>query len=134
MFPKRPIGYWIKQADEFLTKGINEVQSSFGLTRTDWQVLNFVNEKGQTDANELEIFIKPFADGDTLQLIIAKFIKNLLLKEETGKFSLTDKGIKLHGNCLEKQKIFRQKAMADISEQQYQETILTLQKIINNLA
>ena len=42
---KLPIGYFIKQADYLLTKGINEIQSSLGLTRTDWQILNSFNRR-----------------------------------------------------------------------------------------
>lgn len=129
-----PIGYWIKRADELLTKEIDEIQSSFELTRTDWQVLNSIFERGQTDKSELTTLMKPFADLDLLNTILIKFKEDNLLREGTEQLTLTDKGIELHKACFEKQKAFRQKAMADISEQQYQETILTLQKIINNLS
>ncbi len=30
-----PIGYWIKQADNLLTQGINKIQAEFDFSRTD---------------------------------------------------------------------------------------------------
>lgn len=134
MQPKElPIGYWIKQVDELLTKGINEMQSSFGLTRTDWQILNSIKENGQNSTSELLSLMRPFVDQNSLDSILKKFRANKLLSDETEKLTLTDRGTELHKACMEKQKSFRQKAMTHISEQQYQETIITLKKIIENL-
>ena len=131
---KAPIGYWIKQADELLTKRINEIHFSAGLTRTDWQVLNSINGIGQITRNKLLTDIKPFADENSLNTIIAKLKDEGLLVEVTEEFTLTAKGIELHRSCLEKQNTFRQKAMIGISEQQYEETVSTLQKIVANIS
>ena len=128
-----PIGYWIKQADELLTKGINVIHSSFDLDRTEWQVLHSINEKGQINKIELTAFIKPFADQDTLNTIIKKFEEAEVLQEKGETLTLTGKGIELHRTCFERQKVFRQKAMAGVSESQYQETVSTLRKIVENL-
>jgi hypothetical protein len=57
-----PIGYWIKQTDLLLTKGIDDIQSSFGMTRTDWQILNAVSEKAFVNRVDLINLILPFAD------------------------------------------------------------------------
>src|SRR5438128_2509899 len=113
-----PIGYWIKQVDELLTKRIDGIQSSFDLTRTEWQVLNLSKEKGPINRLELATLIKPFADLNSFNTILAKFEDSQLLEAENGKLTLTGKGIELHKACFEKQKVFRQKAMAGISEQQ----------------
>jgi|SRR5450432_3653726 len=130
---KLPIGYFIKQADDLLTKGINEIQSESGLTRTDWQILNSIAEKEQSNEAELTMLLKPFAKENSVNAILTKFKTDLLLNEKDNKLSLTKKGIELHKTCLEKQKLFRQTAMLDISELQYQQAVSTLQKIIENL-
>ncbi len=39
-----PIGYWMKQADNLLTLGIDKIQAAFGFSRTDWQILNALKE------------------------------------------------------------------------------------------
>jgi hypothetical protein len=130
---KLPIGYFIKQADDLLTKGINEIQSESRLTRTDWQILNSIAEKEQLNKAELITLMKPFADENSVNIILTKFKTGLLLSENGTKLSLTEKGIELHKTCFVKQKLFRVTAMLDITEQQYQQTISTLQKIIENL-
>lgn len=58
----KPIGYWIKQADELLTQGINTIQASFQLDRTDWQVLNTIAEHRSIGSRELTQSIQPFAN------------------------------------------------------------------------
>ena len=128
-----PIGYWIKQVDELLTKGINEIHSSFELTRTEWQVLNSIKENEKISKSELSALIRPFESEDSLDTTLGKLREKKILSGETEKLLLTDKGIEMHKACMEKQKAFRQKAMTNISEQQYQEIIITLKKIAENL-
>lgn len=126
-----PIGYWIKQTDLLLTKGIDDIQSSFGMTRTDWQMLHAVSEKAFVDRVDLINLISPFADTNCIEGILTKFIAEHLINEH--ELTLTEKGIELHSACFEKQKAFRQSVMIDISEHDYQTTILTLQKVVDNI-
>ena len=77
--------------------------------------------------------MKPFADENSVNIILIKYKTDLLLSENDGKLFLTEKGIELHKTCFAKQKLFRETAMLDIAEQQYQQVISTLQKIIENL-
>ena len=130
---KMPIGYWIKQADELLTRGIDDIHSSFRITRTGWQILNSISEKEFIMKVDLTNLMKPFADANNIKDILTKFKAEHLVNEEEQKLTLTDKGIELHKTCFEQQKIFRQKVMSGISEQDYQIAILTLQKIVANL-
>ena len=130
---KLPIGYWIKQADQLLTKGIDDIQSSFGTTRTEWQILNSISEKGFIEKSHLTALMSPFADTTSVENILAKFKIGHLINEKENKINLTEKGTELHSSCFEKQKIFRQSIMTDISEQDYQTTILTLQKVVENI-
>lgn len=85
-----PIGYWIKQSDELLTKGIDAIQSLFGITRTDWQVLNLINEQ-RTLAELLKIMM-PFADEQTVRGIIIKLQDEKLIEEGEQHYILTTKG------------------------------------------
>ena len=130
---KLPIGYWIKQADQLLTKGIDDIQSSFGTTRTEWQILNSISEKGFIEKSHLTDLMSPFANTKSVENILAKFKIGHLINEKENKINLTEKGTELHSACLEKQKIFRQSIMTDICEQDYQTTILTLQKVVENI-
>jgi hypothetical protein len=61
------------QADELLTKGIGEIQSSFGMTRTDWQILNSINEKGFIEKSDFTNLMSPFAGPKSTDDILRKF-------------------------------------------------------------
>lgn len=129
-----PIGYWIKQADELLTKGINEIQASLELTRTEWQVLNSIHENILLSKTDLTNVMKPFADDNMIESILARFHTDDIIKTQHGKvFTLTENGQKLHKLCFEQQQLFRQKAMIGISQQDYQTTVSTLQKMAENI-
>jgi hypothetical protein len=39
---QKPIGYWLKHADEVITEHADRVLSDNGFTRSRWQVLNIV--------------------------------------------------------------------------------------------
>lgn len=117
-----------------LTKSINEIHASSGITRVEWQVLNSVREKNPVNRVELAALIGPFADEASLDAILEKFKEQDILKEENDGLMLTSAGIQLHTTSLEKQSAFRQKAMANIPESAYHTTIVTLQKIIENIS
>lgn len=129
-----PIGYWIKQADLLLTKVTDEIQSSFGMTRTEWQILNSISEKDGIEKMNLINLMLPFADTKSVENILTKFKTRHLINEDNSKLNLTDKGTKLYSECFEKQKTLRQSVMVDISEQDYQTTVLTLVKIVENIS
>lgn len=133
MQSKLPIGYYLKKTDNLLTEGINQVHKALGITRTDWQILNSINENVQLDRRELGNLISEFASEEAINEAISVLIDRYLI-QDSGYFSLTDKGRDLYQTCLQKQKEFRQKAMKDISEQEYFQTIATLEKIIHNLS
>jgi hypothetical protein len=46
--PERPIGYWLKRADNLRTERINRAQTENGVSRSEWQVLNILKENGRT--------------------------------------------------------------------------------------
>ncbi len=132
-YKEPPIGYWIKKADELFTKGINEIQSKFGLTRTKWQIINSIRDNEEMTKKELFDLMEPFTNKKEVEELLLKFSWDNLIDIEKDKIRLTDDGIKFHTECLEHQKIFRQKCMQDIPEKDYQVTLEVLKKLVNNL-
>lgn len=130
---KLPIGFWVKKADSFLTENIDEIQSSYGLNRTSWQILNTLSEQGEITQEKLESVMSTFANQDKVKSVLEKFEKEGLAVIENEKIKCSEKGLKLHKVCFEKQKIFRDQAMTGISQEEYNTTISTLEKIVNNI-
>src|SRR5690554_1331088 len=129
---KLPIGYYLKKADNLLTKGINNIHKELDITRTDWQILNSINENAEIDRQQITQQLSEFANKETISEAVAMLLSRQLIREENY-FSLTERGKDLYQTCFQKQKVFRQKAMTNITEQQYLQTIETLEKITENL-
>lgn len=129
-----PIGYWIKQADRVLTDGINAIQASFYFTRTDWQLLNTIQEADSISRSTLLIVIEPFADEIAVETILCRFIADgLVASPDETTFLLTQKGKNLHKDCLKAQLAFRQTAVSGITDDAYLTTVSTLRQLVANL-
>lgn len=131
---KLPIGYWIKEVDTLLTKGIDDIQHQLGLNRTGWQILNSINEEGNYNKTELINLLLPFSSADETEAMINKFADEKIIHSQQNQLSLTSKGKELHTACFERQKQFRQEIMEGISEQDYDTAISTLQKMVLNIS
>lgn len=129
---KLPIGYYLKKTDNLLTEGINNIHKEFNITRTDWQILNSIDENAEIDRQKIVEPLSEFANNETISEAVAALLNRQLIREEKY-FALTEKGKDVYQTCFQKQKAFRQKAMENITEQEYLQTIGTLEKIIANL-
>jgi DNA-binding MarR family transcriptional regulator len=140
MRPKLPIGYWLKQADNLLTQQIDQAHTAEGISRSDWQILNMLKELGGASRESIFETMQTFVDAQNLNQTIAaltergwvEFRQNLksAMEEE---FQLTQKGHQQHEVILVAQKKVRQRAMQDISEEEYATVIRVLQQIVSNL-
>ncbi len=127
---QKPIGYWLKRADEVLTERIDDAQRVNGLTRIDWQILNVIQEAGSATGEEIAEKLQPFADARAIHDAITRLGGRGLL---AGSYSLSTLGQRTHATALVLQKEVRQQAMRGISEGDYESTIAVLQQIVENL-
>lgn len=128
-----PIGYYLKLADNCLTKGIDEIQSQHGLNRIEWQILNSIYEKSSIHRQEIIEIMKPLADSQFVETVLSKFSSKNFIETNNDILTLTTAGQDLHKACFDTQQEFRKKAVLGISETDYQMTISTLQKMIDNI-
>lgn len=92
--------HYIKNADNILIKGIEHIQSIFGIHRTVWQVVHFIHEKGCVHIDELKILMQPFADAVTVGNILTKLKITCVIFNAEDKITLTSNGIDLYRNCI----------------------------------
>lgn len=127
---KKPIGYYLKKADNLLTGSINNIHAELGLTRTGWQILNSIKEG--TDKHTILAQLSGFASAEQLNETFSSLAaRGWIVDNSTLK--LTGEGEETFKNCLQKQTVLRQKSMQNITEQEYLQLITTLEKIIDNL-
>jgi len=132
MQKKSPIGYYLRKADELLTEEAGQIHEDMEINRLQWQILDSVSENPGISSQELVENLADFADEKEVRDIIADFAeRNFLLEQDP--LDLTEQGRDMHRICLDRQMAFRQKVMKDISDQEYEQMIGTLEKMINNL-
>jgi dihydrofolate reductase/DNA-binding MarR family transcriptional regulator len=129
-----PIGYWLKRADELLTKRIDEAQRINGLTRLAWQVLNIIRQGGTARHGEIIDTLRPFAEASTLDDVLGGLAARGVVSGSTASgFELTSAGTELYDSAFLAQRAIRQRAVAGISETEYATTVRVIQQIVANL-
>lgn len=132
--PNLPIGYWLKRADELLTRAINQAQEATGLTRTHWQVLNSVQEAGTLSRERLEGIMQTSLDSSGLEPIIAEPAgRGWLARNDSDDLRLTDAGKQQYQAALSLQSEVRKRVVRGVGEEEYTTVIRVLQKIVDNL-
>ena len=132
-----PIGYWLKHADEVITKHVNQVLQDSGFTRFRWQVLNILYETGTTTRSKVFTTMKTFIDTDQLDEILNGFVQEgWLVKRGDGEVTelvLTNAGKTEREAIFKLQSEVRRRAMRGISDQEYTTVLDVLQRMVNNL-
>jgi len=137
--PELPIGYWLKRADSLLTEQINQLQARHGVSRTDWQTLNLLNESGSSSKERLFESMRTFVDAAGLDEILSRLSQRGWIERGpvsgsgTSEFQLTAEGRRQHTVILATQKEAREKAMRGISAEEYATAIKVLKQIVSNL-
>lgn len=132
----KPIGYWIKKADDVLTSHIDAVQQQFGLNRLSWQLLHTICTRPPLSVRILAELVAPFASAPDVQQVLTALLNQGLLTWDEHLDSVpvcTPPGQALHDRCLAQQTLIRQQAMEDVTNEQYALTVQTLQAIVHNL-
>jgi len=127
--PQRPIGYWLKHADDVITQHVNQVLSDQGLTRFHWQVLNIVHEAGRITQKQVFEPMQTFVEAAGLDAIISEFEnRGWMIRHEKGgsgvtELELTDQGKEGHRAIFSFQSEVRKQAVQGVSEEEYMTVI-----------
>lgn len=129
-----PIGYWLRRADELLTRRIDEAQRANGLTRLAWQALNVIRERRTAGRDEIAGTLESFAEASTLDGVLDALVaEGLVGGSARSGFELTSAGAELYDNALVAQQAIRRQAMAGIHETDYATALRVIQKMASNL-
>jgi DNA-binding MarR family transcriptional regulator len=134
---QRPIGYWLKRADEVITEHADQVLSENGFTRSHWQVLNIIYQAGTIPRGGVFDTMRTFLDSRQLDVIIEGFVEEGWLVEHGGgdgaHLTLTDTGKVKRETIFELQSEVRRRAMQGVTEQEYATVIDVLERMVKNL-
>jgi DNA-binding MarR family transcriptional regulator len=132
----RPIGFWLRRADQAITNYADHALGGLGLTRLHWQVLHTVHEAGTTNEDHLGEVLWNFADPEDLQDVLDGFEAEGWLardRNSPGDLTLTEKGRAGHAAAMEVQGEVRRRASAGISAEDYETVVRVLERMVRNL-
>ena len=133
----KPIGYWLKHADNVITEHIDRVLSENGFTRPRWQVLNIVYQEGTITRSGVFDTMQTFIDARQLDEIIEGFVEEgWLVKHGEGdgaQLTLTEAGKAQRETIFKLQSEVRKRAMQGITEREYATVIDVLERMVSNL-
>ena len=134
---QKPIGYWLKHADEVITEHVDRVLSDNGFTRFCWQVLNIIYQAGTITESGVFDTVHTFIDRQRLDEILDRFVEEgWLVKFGRGdgtQLTLTGAGKAQRETVFELQSEVRRRAMQGITEQEYTTVIDVLERMVRNL-
>ncbi len=134
---QQPIGYWLKHADEVITKHVDRMLSDNGFTRSRWQVLNIVYHACTITRSGIVDTMQTFIDARQLDEILDEFVEEGWLvrsgEDEGAQLTLTDAGKTKREMVFKLQSEVRRRAMQGITEQEYATVIDVLRRMVKNL-
>jgi DNA-binding MarR family transcriptional regulator len=137
--PDRPLGYWLKTADEALTLAVSAAQQDNGVTRLEWQVLHSIGSAGSLDLPHLMRRLQPLGPLEQISEILGRFLDEGWLEESTegprgtSVFQLTPLGRGRHEATSLRQEEVRRSALSGIPAEDYETAIRVLERLVANL-
>ncbi|NLT52760.1 MAG: hypothetical protein GXX85_17790 [Ignavibacteria bacterium] len=129
---KLPIGYWVKKTDELLTRTFENAHKENKLNKNGWQILNTIIVNKEILPEQLESMMIPLMNEFDFNDLVNELSERNLISLN-GCYKPTEEGIAFHRKILNKQTTIRNAVMKDISQEEYEITVSTLQRIIKNL-
>lgn len=129
---QKPIGYWLRRADEAITSHADRVLSEHGLTRAHWQMLNVLAERGGVTPDQLLATLGDFVDRSGLDRVAGDLTARGWLRPAP-RLQLTEAGVEGHREVSGLVQAVRRRAAEGISEADYLTVIATLERMVANL-
>jgi Transcriptional regulators len=130
---QRPIGYWVKTVDRLIDDQFVAVAGEVGLTRRQWQILNVLTEHPGASRAEVARALAPFLNGvEDLDEHLAGMAG--LVTERPDGLELTPAGrSRLDEVYARSVGDLRARVSAGLTQEDYDTTIRTLERIARNL-
>ncbi|MEV4107966.1 MarR family winged helix-turn-helix transcriptional regulator [Nonomuraea sp. NPDC049695] len=130
----KPIGYWLNRTDKALTGYMNDMLAEFGLTRLAWQVLNVIEDTGDTADDQVLTVLSANADVPALTTAIETVLADgWAARPAPGQLALTAEGTDRLAAVAERVAAFRDLSMTGISLDEYRTAVSVLERMTANL-
>lgn len=131
---QRGIGYWLVELDRLINQRFDEDLAAGGLSRRRWQTLHSL-AKGPQRADDVHDALDAFwADDAEWPTELAELTAAGLVRDDGGVLSLTESGRRAHDEAFARIGLRRRQMAAGITDEQFAETVRSLQRMAGNLA
>jgi len=134
MEANKPIGWYLKEADQQITSYMNDVFKDLSITRFHWMVIRNIAERGRINTWQFFQEVKNFVTVQEYGEIIQSFVDRgwvVMGAEDT--CSLTAAGEEAYKNLAVLQKERAAHMMRGISDDEYKLALSVLNRIIENI-
>ena len=134
MSDTRPIGFWLKLVDRLLDERFAAVLEEHGVSRGQWRLLNVVSGGGAT-ADDVERAVAPFQTDDGMSVAdqLTELIESDWVALAGAEYRLTERGAAAHSRLAEVVAELRTGSADGVSEEDYERTLRTLERMARNL-
>lgn len=136
---QKPIGFWLKEADQAISECFDQTVTTFGLSRLGWQILNLVQQAQTVRLVSVQPITSILTDSTTLRTTIEALIEQTWLTVTTYQADLLDCELAIHPAAIDRFAELtslvhglRQQLMRQITPDEYQTTIRVLAQMIKN--
>ncbi len=136
---QKPIGYWLKAADQAITESLDRAVARFGLSRLAWQILNLVQQQQPVRLDSISTITAVLADYATLRATVEALIEQTWLIVTTKQTDVLACELALDPAAIERLAAvtglvhgLRAQLMQQISPEDYALTLKVLAQLIEN--
>jgi len=135
-----PIGFWIKAADDALTRAIDVAPGEHGASHLEWQALQFLEKAGPLDLPVLLGRIRPLAPLDEIIEILGRFGDlGWIAITKRGPtaiqvFQLSEAGHAQHAAILKRQEEIQHQVADGITPEELATAVRVLERLVSNIS
>ena len=129
---RRPIGWWVKEADAQLEQAFDRAFTAVGRTRREWQVLNTLSERDNAP-DDLVAAFAPFASRETVLTVVDGLVARGEVSATDDALRLTEAGARTRAELASSVARIRERVTAALPGDDYRTLVSLLARLVQGL-
>jgi DNA-binding MarR family transcriptional regulator len=129
----RPIGWWLRRADDLISGSMDRTLDGAGITRSHWQLMNAVRADEAATRATVQSELRDFLDEQAVDRVVADLDDRGWIEDLGSTLRLTPEGEEALGDIGREIAGFRERMSNGVSADDYATTMRTLARMVDNL-
>jgi len=132
---QKPIGWYLRKADQRITDFFEEVFDKHCITRYHWMLLRTIDDKKQVNIKVYQPEVKHFVTPERLDGIVDNLaVRGWIKAIEKNEYIFTEAGKELFNKVAADYQLYLNQMMLGVTDEEYNKTVAVLDRIITNLS